>query len=67
MEHDYKIPPEGCIFRNKSNPDDFSSALYIGEGRTIDEWEEVPISIYDEWQKEAAEKSRAEMGMPHIG
>lgn len=67
MEHDYKIPHEGCIFRNKANPDDFSSALYIGEGRTIEEWEEVPISIYEEWQKEAEEKARAEMGMPHIG
>lgn len=67
MEHTFKEPHEGFIFRNKANPDDFSSALYIGEGRKFEEWEEVPISIYEEWQKEAAEKYRAEMEMHHIG
>ena len=63
MEHAYKEPREGCIFRNKSNPDDFSSALYIGEGRTIDEWEEVPIEVFEEYQAEQEAKSLNGMEM----
>ena len=61
MKHEHKEPHEGFIFRNKLNPDDFSSALYIGEGRKFEEWEEVPISIYEEWKKEAEEKSQNEI------
>jgi hypothetical protein len=61
--HEYKEPKEGYIFRNKANPDDFSSALYIGEGRSADEWEEVPIAEYEERQVEQERKMREEMGM----
>jgi hypothetical protein len=61
MEHEHKEPHEGYIFRNKTNPDDFSSALYLGKGRSVDEWNEVPISIYEQWKKEAEEKARNEM------
>jgi hypothetical protein len=61
MEHDYKKPHEGYMFRNKTNPDDFSSELYIGKGRSIDEWKEVPVSIHEKWQKEADERARNEI------
>lgn len=63
MEHEHKTPHEGYIFRDKTNPDDFSSELYIGKGRSVDEWEEVPISIYEQWKKEAEERARNEMRM----
>lgn len=63
--HKYKKPSEGYIFRSKANPDDFSSALYIGEGRSIDEWEEVPLAVYEEHQREQATKMMIEVGEIH--
>ena len=63
MEHTYKEPKEGFIFRNKSNPDDFSSALFLGVGRSADEYDEVPIEVFEEYQAEQEEKMKLEMGM----
>ncbi len=63
MEHEHKKPHEGYIFQNKTNPDDFSSDLYIGIGRSAEEWKEVPISIYEQWKKEAEERARNETGI----
>ena len=67
MEHEYKEPKEGLIFRNKANPDDFSSALYLGVGRSADEWEEVPIAVHEEYQAEQELKMRAEYGFNDNG
>lgn len=63
MEHEHKKPKEGHIFRNKLNPDDFSSELYIGEGRSADEWEEVPIAVHEEYQAEQQAKMLEESGI----
>jgi hypothetical protein len=63
MGHEYKEPKEGFIFRNKANPDDFSSALYIGFGRSADEWEEVPIAVHEEYQAEQQAKMLEAMGI----
>lgn len=54
--HEYKEPKEGFIFRNKTNPDDFSSALYIGKGRSFDEYDEVPLAEFEAYQEEQREK-----------
>lgn len=67
MGHEYKEPHEGYIFRNKANPNDFSSALYLGEGRSADEWEEVPIEEWEKAQKEQELKMRAEYGLDDYG
>ena len=63
MEHEYKEPREGHIFRNKTNPDDFSSELYIGKGRSFDEYDEVPIAVYEEYQAVQQAKMLEEMGI----
>ena len=67
MEHEYKEPKEGYIFRNKANPDDFSSALYLGEGRSADEYDEVPIEEWEKAKREQALKMRAEYGFNDYG
>ena len=67
MEHEFKEPREGFIFRNKANPDDFSSALYLGVGRSADEWEEVPIEEWEKAQREQELKMRAEYGLDDYG
>lgn len=61
--HEYKEPKEGFIFRNKANPDEFSSALYLGEGRILNEWNEVPISVFKTYQAKQEKKMREETGM----
>ncbi len=62
MEHDYKKPREGYIFRSKANSDDFSSVLYIGKGRSFDEWKEVPLEEREKFQKEQEARMREEYG-----
>lgn len=63
MEHEYKEPREGYIFRSKANLDDFSSALYLGEGRILNEWNEVQISVFKTHQAKQEKKMREEIGM----
>lgn len=63
MEHEYKAPKEGFIFRNKTNPDEFSSALYIGQGRSFDEYDEVPIAVHEEYQAVQQAKMLEAMGI----
>lgn len=62
MERVAFIPQGGFIFRNKTNPDEFSSELYLGEGRILDEYEQVPLSVYEEYQREQATKMMIEVG-----
>ena len=40
-------PKDGYIFRHKENRDAFSRELYLGDGVTIDEYEEVAESEYE--------------------
>lgn len=58
---------EGMIWRNKLNPDGFSRELYIGTGDSVDNYEKVPVEVFEQHQAEQEEKARAEMEMPHIG
>jgi hypothetical protein len=52
---------EGMMWRNKFNPDDFSSELYIGTGDSVDNYDKVPVSVFEEYQKEQEEKMKSEM------
>ena len=61
------FPKDGFIFRHKQNTDAFARELYLAEGESLDEWEEITEADYEEIQREAEEKARAEMEMPHIG
>ena len=49
-------PTNGHIFRNKSNTDLFSRTLYLADGETIDEWEEI---TEEEYAAIVAEQKRA--------
>jgi hypothetical protein len=57
------IPKDGYIFRHKTNTDAFSRELYLAEGESLSDWEEVTEAEYEAIQKEAEEKARASMGM----
>lgn len=57
------LPKDGYIFRHKTNTDAFSRELYLAEGKSLAEWEEIPEAEYNAMQKEAEEKARNEMGM----
>lgn len=61
------FPKDGHIFRHKTNTEAFARELYLAEGESLDDWEEITEGEYEALQKETAEKSRAEMEMPHIG
>lgn len=54
---------EGMMWRNKLNPDAFSSELYIGTGDSVDNYDKVPVSVFEEYQKEQEEKMKLEIGM----
>ena len=63
MEREGCTPKDGYIFRRKDNLDDFSSELYIEVGLAVEDYyDEVPISVYDEYQKEQRAKMFEEMG-----
>lgn len=49
MENNIYVPQEGYIYRNKNNFDDFSNWLRIGTGNTIDNYDEVPYAVYEEY------------------
>lgn len=64
MEREKSIPKVGFIFRNKENPESFSNELYIEVGLNVkDYYDEVPVSVYEEYQREQEEKMKLEMGM----
>lgn len=64
MKREGRIPDEGFIFRSKMNPDDFSSELYIEVGLQVEDYyEQVPISVYEEHQREQEESMKLEIGM----
>lgn len=56
-------PKDGFIFRHKTNAEAFSRELYLAEGESLSEWEEITEGEYEAIQKEAMEKARAEMGL----
>ena len=47
-----EIPDEGYIFRHKENTNDFSYMLYLGTGVSLDDYDKVPIAIYEEYLAE---------------
>ena len=57
------IPKDGYIFRHKTNTDAFSRELYLAEGESLADWEEVTEAEYSAYMAEQEEKALAEMGM----
>lgn len=56
-----EIPQDGYIFRHKTNTEAFSRELYLAEGESITDWEEITEAEYEAIQREAEEKARMEM------
>ena len=54
-------PKDGFIFRHKTNTDAFARELYLAEGESLTEWEEITEAEYEEIQREAEEKARNEI------
>ena len=52
-------PSDGHMFRHKTNTDLFSRTLYLAEGESLDDWEEITegeyASIVEEQERVAAE------------
>ena len=46
-------PKAGYIFRHKINTDTFARELYLAEGESIDEWEEITEAEYESEQAKA--------------
>lgn len=57
------FPKDGYIFRHKTNKEAFSRELYLAEGESLSEWEEITEIEYEAIQKEAEERARNEMRM----
>ena len=55
------LPKDGYIFRHKTNTDAFSRELYLAEGESLTEWEEITEGEYEAIRKEAMEKARNEI------
>lgn len=45
-----QYPKAGYIFRHKINTDTFARELYLAEGESIDEWEEITEAEYESEQ-----------------
>ena len=58
-----KIPEAGYIFRHKENKDDFSRMLYLGDGVSIDDYEEIFEFIYDDYLAEQEKLAINEGGL----
>ena len=56
-------PKDGYIFRHKTNTDLFSRTLYLAEGESLDDWEEITEGEYEAIQEESRAKAFEEMGM----
>lgn len=54
-------PKDGYIFRHKTNTEVFARELYLAEGESLSDWEEITDAEYEEIRKEAMEKARLEM------
>lgn len=52
-------PKDGFIFCHKTNTDMFSRELYLAEGESLSDWEEITEAEYEAIQEQA----REEMGM----
>ena len=46
-------PQDGYIFRHRTNTDTFARELYLAEGESLDEWEEITESEYEAEQAKA--------------
>lgn len=57
------FPKDGYIFRHKTNTDAFARELYLAEGESLSEWEEITEAEYEDIRREAKEKARNEMRM----
>ena len=45
-------PKEGYIFRHKENKDDFARIMWLADGGSIDEYDQVPIEVYEQYKSE---------------
>ena len=41
-----QYPKDGHIFRHKINTDTFARVLYLADGESLDEWEEITEAEY---------------------
>ena len=46
-------PKDGYIFRHKVNTDTFARELYLADGESIDDWEEITEAEYESEQVKA--------------
>ena len=49
------IPKDGYIFRHKTNTELFARVLFLADGESLDDWEEITEIEYEAIQKETAE------------
>lgn len=59
------FPQNGYIFKHKTNENAFARELYLAEGESLSDWEEITEAEYEAIQREAEEKAR--MGMMDYG
>ena len=52
---------EGMMWRHIKDRSNFSSELYIGTGDSIDNYEKVPVSVYEQYREEEEAKEREQM------
>ena len=52
---------EGMMWRHKEDRSNFSSELYIGTGDSIDNYEKVPVSVYEQYREEEEARARGQM------
>ena len=56
-------PKDGYIFRHKTNTELFARELFLAEGESLSEWEEITEAEYNAIQAEAEARAREERGM----
>lgn len=42
-----QFPENGYIFRHKINTDTFARVLYLADGESLDDWEEITEAEYE--------------------
>ena len=55
MSHIRKDAPQGFMYRRKGTTDDFASTVFIGNGRTVEDYELVTEAEYEEFFRKIEE------------
>lgn len=50
--HIQKDAPDGKIYHYKKEENEFAFTIYLGEGRTLDDYELIPLSKYERIMEE---------------